>query len=105
MKFSVTSLLFSVSTIFFSIKINLSILNDYLNSDGKTQAFYAFLELKYLYKYLLLIISFIALFFIILAYLKKENKNTKSVGLIFLMLGVISIILPIWKYFIWQYNY
>lgn len=87
-------------TIFFSVKINLSILHDYLVSDGKTQALHSFLELKYIYKYYLLIISLLSFAFIIFAYRKKENKGITFTAILSLFIGIASVFLEIWKWFI-----
>lgn len=48
------------------MNVNLEILNDYSSTDGKTQAFYGLIELKYLYKYYfinnLIVINSISIF-------------------------------------------
>lgn len=100
MKFSFSSIILNLMTIFFSVKINLSILHDYLASDGKTQALHSFLELKYIYKYYLLIISLLSLAFIIFAYRKKENKGITFTAILSLFIGIASVFLEIWKWFI-----
>jgi glucan phosphoethanolaminetransferase (alkaline phosphatase superfamily) len=99
-KFSILSIILSLLTLFFSVKVNLSILNDYLNTDGKTQALYAFLELKYLYKYYFILFSLLSAFFLFFAHRKNELRNLKIIALLLLLLGITSIFLEIWKWFI-----
>lgn len=99
-KFSILSILLSLLVLFFSIRINLFILNDYLNADGKTQAFHAFLELKYVYKYYLILISLLSAFFLFLAHKRDESRYFKIIALLLLLLGITSVFLEIWKWFI-----
>ncbi|OCK53116.1 hypothetical protein BA768_00735 [Chryseobacterium sp. CBo1] len=100
MKFSVTSILLSFTTLLLSIKVNLTILKDYWSTDGKTQALYGLLDLKYSYKYYFLIISFISLSFLILAFKNKELNTFKYSATCILMIGIISIFVSFWKWFI-----
>ncbi len=100
MKFSILSILLSLLTLLLSIRVNLLILNDYLNADGKTQALFAFLELNYLYKYYFILVAMLSAFFLFIAYKKDELKNLKTIALLLLVLGMISIFLEIWKWFI-----
>jgi len=100
MKFSVTSILLSFTTLLLSIKVNLTILKDYLSTDRKTQTLYGFLDLKYSYKYYFLIISFISLSFLILAFKNKELNTFKYSATYILMIGIISIFVSFWKWFI-----
>lgn len=86
MKFSAISILLSLTTLFLSVKINFYILNDYLSTDGKSQALYGFIELKYLYKYYFLIISLFSLLFMVFAFKTKELKAFKYSAVFILIL-------------------
>lgn len=100
MKFSVISILLSLTTLFLSVKINLDILNDYLSTDGKSQALYGFIELKYLYKYYFLIISLLSLLFVVFSFKNKESKSLKYSAVFILILGVSSVFIGFWKWFV-----
>jgi len=100
MKFSIISILLSLITLSLSIKVNLAILKDYLLTDGKTQAFYGLIELKYSYKYYFLGISLISLLFFILAFKNKELNIFKYSATCILISGIISIFINFWKWFV-----
>lgn len=100
MKFSVISILLSLTTLFLSVKINLDILNDYLSTDGKSQALYGFIEFKYLYKYCFLIISLLSLSFLVFSFKTKESKSFKYSAVFILILGISSVFIEFWKWFV-----
>ncbi|MDF2831005.1 MAG: hypothetical protein K0Q82_111 [Chryseobacterium indoltheticum] len=100
MRLSIISIILSFTTIFISVKINFDIVNDYLSADGKSQALYGFIELKYLYKYYFLLISLISLLFLVLAFKIKELKLFQYSALFILILGISSVFIDFWKWFV-----
>lgn len=100
MKFSAISILLSLTTLFLSVKINFDILNDYLLTDGKSQALYGFIELKYSYKYYFLIISLFSLLFMVFAFKTKELKAFKYSAVFILILGISSVFIGFWKWLV-----
>ncbi|MGO4707534.1 hypothetical protein AB4Y90_00175 [Chryseobacterium sp. 2TAF14] len=100
MKYSIISILLSLITLFFSIKINLETLIDYLSTDGKSQAFHGLIELKYLYKYYFLILSFLSSLFLVFAFKINELKPFKHSAAFILILGIVSVFTAFWKWFI-----
>lgn len=100
MKFSAISILLSLTTLFLSVKINFDILNDYLSTDGKSQALYGFIELKYSYKYYFLIISLFSLLFMVFAFKTKELKAFKYSSVFILILGISSVFIGFWKWLV-----
>lgn len=100
MKFSIISIFLSIVTLLLLVKINILILKDYWSTDGKTQILHGFLELKYSYKYYYLIISFISLFFLILAFKNREPEKFLYSAMFIFLLGTFSIIIGFWKWFV-----
>jgi len=75
-------------------------MNDYLSADGKTQAVFGLKEIKYSYKYYFLIISLISLLFLILSFKNKELNSFKYSAVFISVLGITSIFVGFWKWFI-----
>lgn len=82
------------------MNVNLEILNDYSSTDGKTRAFYGLIELKYLYKYYFLIISLLPTVFLFFAFKNGELKPLKHTATFILLVGVLSIFIDFWKWFV-----
>lgn len=100
-----TKKLYSMISIFLSILciliiswINAKISNQYLSSDGKTQALFGIVEtLSFSYKYCFLGLSISS---IITAILGKRKNEGKQIYWIFMTLSLISMIIiftPIWR--------
>ena len=100
MKFSITAILLSLITLSLSIKVNLDIIASCISLDYKTQAFYGLIELQYSYKYYFLGISLISLLFLILAFKNKELKTFKYSATCILIIGIISIFINFWRWFV-----
>jgi len=80
------------------IIVNHKIANQYILSDGKTQALFGIIEiLDFSYKYYLLIPCLISFLCGLLAIRKKEMKFTIQIALSLSILSIISVFMEIWK--------
>jgi len=96
-RFSALSILLSIVCIIAVIVVNRKIANQYLFSDGKTQALFGINEiLIYSYKYYFLILGIVSLMFGLLAIRRKENKIAIIIALLLSILSFLSVTLRIW---------
>jgi apolipoprotein N-acyltransferase len=97
-RFSILSVVVSIICIVAIVIVNFKIAERYLVSDGKTQALFGIvLTLSFSYKYLLILLSFLAMYF---AYLGKRKQELKQAVWLAFLLGIVSIILifsPVWS--------
>lgn len=100
-KLCISSFFLSVIVIICVIIINVNILDDYNNVDGKTKAFYdAVVFSKYSFKHYLIIVSLVSLILIRLGFKNKEKRFHVKLSIILLIMSSISIFFNFWKLFI-----
>ena len=93
-------ILVSFICLIFSVKVNINIYQDYIQSTGKTRALFGLSELKFSYIYYLGILSLIG-FIITANYLrKKENRLLVSIAMLISILAIIMSFFRIWRIFI-----
>lgn len=100
MKYSLTSLLLSLLVIALAIWVNVSIVQDYQEADGKTRALFGLKELFYSFKYYFLAGSLISGVLLLMAFWEKENSKMRIPASLFLLLSVLSVVLRIWTWFV-----
>ncbi|KUJ50222.1 hypothetical protein [Chryseobacterium sp. JAH] len=99
MKYSLLSIVSNFIVIWFLVRINVSIFEKYINTDGKTKALFGLIELQYIYKYYFLSIILVSFIFLCYAYKKNEDIVVKIAALISLGLAILSIFINFWKWF------
>ncbi len=83
-----------------SIKVTINTYQDYVQSTGKTRALFGLSELKFSYRYYLVILSLIG-FIISANYLrKKTNRLLVSIAMLISILAIITSFFRIWRIFI-----
>ena len=100
MKYSLISIFLSCIVISLAIWVNVSIAEDYLNAKGKTRALFGLIEMGYTYKYYFLIGSLASGILVWKASRNKENRKIRISAYLFLLLGILSVVLSTWRWFV-----
>ena len=95
---STISILLSMLCMLIIIWINIKIANQYLSSDGKTQALFGIVEtLNYSYKYWFVILSLGSIITSTLGKRKNEGKGIFWVAMTLSLMSLILIFTPFWR--------
>jgi len=97
-KFSVLSIILSITCIIAVIIVNLKIANQYLLSDGKTKALFGLIELTtFYYQYYFVILGILSLILGLLGIKKKELKLIYLIALSLSVLSIIFVFIRLWR--------
>jgi len=83
-----------------SIKININLYNDYIQSSGKTRALFGLFEFKYMYRYYLGTFTLIEFFLSVYFLRKKENMVIAFIATIISIIAGILLFFSVWRLFI-----
>jgi len=97
-KFSILSIILSITCVIAVIIVNLKIANQYLLSDGKTKALFGLKELTtFFYQYYFVILGIISLIFGLIGIKKKELKSLYIIALSLSVLSIIFVFIRLWR--------
>ncbi len=97
-KFSILSIILSITCVIAVIIVNLKIANQYLLSDEKTKALFGLKELTtFFYQYYFVILGIISLIFGLIGTKKKELKSLYIIALSLSVLSIIFVFIRLWR--------
>ena len=97
-KFSVLSIILSITCVIAIIIVNLKIANLYLLSDGKTKDLFGLKELTtFFYQYYFVILGIISLIFGLIGIKKKELKALYIIALSLSVMSIIFVFIRLWR--------
>lgn len=97
---SLLSIGLSCIVIVTSIVINLNIANEYNQSEGKTRALFGLIDMKFDYKYYLIILSISSLIISFITKKGSENVWHWRAALAFSLISFLIVIFRLWPIFI-----
>lgn len=100
-KYSVTSIILSITSIIIIIYINYDLAIKYINADLKTRYLFEVKELGTLFeKVIPLLITFTALILIRIAILKKEDKLKSFIAILLALISTVLIFVRFWFFIV-----
>ncbi len=100
MKYSALSIIISLMVLYLTVKVNVELAETYINSDGKTRLLFGLIELVYMFKYYYWIGSALSGAFLFISYFAFEPLKIRVVAFLLLLIGVLSIFISFWKWFV-----